>query len=409
MKLGNSIFVIVGGSQSQMPFIQAANNLGYRTIVFDRNPSAPGAAIADKFYPFSTHDIESILGECDRLAKKNKIASIITYSAYTMPLKVVARASEEFGLRSFSIQAVNNTTNKAKMKQKLCEVGVPTPEWSIEYNWENTESFYKKYGPSIIIKPASGSMGSSGVSMVREEKQLHSAFEKSSEVSEDGQVIVEKFYEGREFSVDGIINENRATVLAVSEKLNLGETHNFIISGFTTGRNSDTDFKYGTNKIVKVVLQAVKALGINNSFFGADVLLTDKGPLVLEVGLLLDAKIDRLLFFAGVDVYDMRCKVAVGDEINFQPLNQSKGYALQFMFADRVGRLSIKKRWVIELTDINPTRILVEWERHEGDMVVPPKSVADILGWVIVKDVDQQKALSYAKKVAKSGLFNLMS
>ena len=409
MKLENSIFIIVGGSQSQMPFIQAANNLGYRTVVFDRNPQAPGAAVADKFYPISTHAIESILEECNHLGKKNNIAGIITYSAYTMPLKVVAQVSEEIGVRSFSMQAVNNTTNKAKMKQKLCEVGVPTPEWNIESNWKNAESFYKKYGSSIIIKPASGSMGSLGVSMVREEKQLHNAFEKSSKVSEDGQVIVEKFYEGREFSVDGIINENRATVLAVSEKFNLGETQNFIISGFTTGRNLDTNFKYDKNKIVEVVLQAVKALGINNSFFGADVLLTDKGPLVLEVGLLLDAKIDRLLFFAGVDVYDMRCKVAAGDEINFQPLNQSKGYALQFMFADRAGRLSIERRRVIELTDINPARILVEWERHEGDMVVLPKSVADILGWVIVKDVDQQKALSYAKKVAKSGLFNLMS
>lgn len=402
-----SSFIVVGGSQSHVPFIEAAKDLGYRTVVFDRNPSAPGAAIVDMFYPISTHDVERILAKCRHLSKHDTIAGIITYSIYTMPLNAVAKSSEIFGLRSFSMQAVKNTTNKARMKQRMSERHVTTPEWVVASDWDDALSFLMDYRPPIVVKPASGGMGSTGVSMVREEKQLRDAFEAASKASDDDLIILEKFYVGREFSVGGIVSNNRATMLEVSEKFNLGATHNFIISGYATGRSSETNLKHSTDVIIEPVLQAVKALDINNSFFGADVLLTDQGPLVLEVGLLLDAKIDRLLFFAGIDVYDMRCKVAVGDEINFQLLDQPKGYALRFMFADRAGRLSIENRLVLELTDIDDARISVEWERHEGDMVNPPKSVADILGWVMVEAADRQQASNYAEKTAKSGLFRV--
>jgi len=402
-----SLFIVVGGSQSHIPFIEAAKDLGYRTVVFDRNPSAPGATIADKFYPISTHDTGQILAECHHLGKQDSIAGIITYSAYTMPLKAVANVSDVLGLRSFSMQSVDNTTNKARMKQRLCEAGVPAPEWIVATDWNAAVSFFKDCEPPIVVKPAAGSMGSSGVSLVKDGDQLRDAFEISSKMSEDSRVILEKFYKAREFNVCGLVNMGRATVLVVSEKFNLGATQNFIISGFATGRNSETNFKHSTDEIAEVVLQAVKALGINDSFFGADVLLTDRGPLVLEIGLLLDAKMDRLLFFAGVDVYDMRCKVAVGEEINYRHLDQSKGYALRFMYADHAGKLAIKKRSVLELTDIDHARISVEWERPEGDMVNPPKSVADILGWVMVEAADQQRALSSAEKAAKSGLFSL--
>ena len=52
--------VIIGGSQSHVPLILAARRLGYKTIVFDQNPIAPGAILANKFFAISTHDIEKI-------------------------------------------------------------------------------------------------------------------------------------------------------------------------------------------------------------------------------------------------------------------------------------------------------------------------------------------------------------
>ena len=78
MEQARSLFVVVSGGKSQLPFIRAANNLGYRAVVFDRTPLAPGAAIADMFYPMSTHDVKRILAECSQLNKKQALASMIS-------------------------------------------------------------------------------------------------------------------------------------------------------------------------------------------------------------------------------------------------------------------------------------------------------------------------------------------
>lgn len=405
MRQNRDFFVVVGGSQSHVPFIQVAKDLGYRTVVFDRNPSAPGADIADVFYPISTHDVERILAECHYSSKQATLAGIITYSSYTMPLKVVAKVSEVLGLHSFSTQAVENTTNKARMKQRLSEVGVLTPEWLVTADCDEAVSFLVNCQSPVVVKPSSGSVGSAGISMVSEEKQLWGAFEAASKISEDDLVILEKFYNAREFSVDGIVSRNRGNVLAVSEKFNLGAAHNFVMSGFVTGQSPEMNLKRSTDAIARVVLRAVEALGINDSFFGADVLLTDQGPLVLEVGLLLDAKIDRLLHFCGVNVYEMICRVACGLDIEYEDRGWSRGYALKFMFADRPGLLSIGSKIALETLKTENERWIVEWERQGGDLVWPPESIADIISWVIVEANDRTSAWKRASEIASRNLF----
>ena len=80
MEVNNSplnYFVIIGGSQSQVPFIQTAQRLGYKTVVFDRNASSPGSAIADKFYAISTHDIDTISYECYKMHKDKSLYRIM--------------------------------------------------------------------------------------------------------------------------------------------------------------------------------------------------------------------------------------------------------------------------------------------------------------------------------------------
>jgi len=396
---------VIGASQSHVPFIQAAKKMGYRTIVFDRNPSTPGAAIADMFCSISTHDTKGILTKCGSLSKQAPLAGVITYSAYTMPLRAVAQVAETFGLCSFSMQAVENITNKERMKQRLCQAQVPTPEWLVTTDLSDAISFLMEYSLPIIVKPISGSMGSSGISLVVEEQQLSSALETASQVSDNNQVLLEKFHQAPEFSVGGIISKGRSTVLAISEKYSLGAAHNFIISGFATDRSSEANTKHSSDAISKSVSKAVEALGINDSFFGADVLLTEQGPLVLEVGLLLDAKIDRLLYFCGVDVYKMLCCVACGLDIEYQERIWSKGCALQFMFADCPGLLTIDSGVKLEALKSGGERWTVEWERHDGDFVQPPRSIADTIGWVIAEGRDRASAYELASNVASDYRF----
>lgn len=396
--------VIVGGSQSHVPFILAARRLGYKTIVFDQNPAAPGAALATKFFAISTHDIEKIYNKCLLLNVGLKIEGIVTYSSYTEPLRAVSKICEKLGLPSCSVKTVEYATNKLRMKERFRDFGVSTPKWLVAKKVDEAIAFFEEYGSPVIMKPCSGAQGSLGISLIKSKKKIYDMFQAVSTISQNNSVILERFYNGREFSVDGIIDSKKPVILSTSEKYNLGPKYNFTMSGFSMGKISEKDWKLRkeVSLINEVALNAVKALDIKNSFFSVDVLITNAGVIVLECGILLDAKIDRLLNFAGIDIYTLILKIATGQEIKIQEPYYCKGYGLSFMFASEEGYLQRK------ICDKNYDDALIEWEVSDGNQIHPPKSIADTVGWVITTSKDREDAYRIAVKISNSKLYQIV-
>lgn len=395
------LLAIVGGSISHVPFIEAARNLGYKTVVFDRNPEAPGGKIADQFFPISTHDLDGLREVCIT----QPLTGIITYSADEEALRAVAMIAEELGLPSFSDQAVSLCNDKFRMKSAFKEAEIPTPDWCVTSSPAEGEAFVKDHAP-VILKPARNSRGSLGVTVVNDTMKLVEDFESVKAYSHDGNVVIEELLDGKEYSVDGVIYDQEVHVFSVSEKFNLGQEQNFIMSGFALGKSPDQNDKLQPNLITEPVINALKALGINNTFFGSDVLVTDSGLVLLEIGLLMDAKMDRLLCFTGMDVYSIRCQMAVGKDIQDIRRDYDFGYALNFLFADKSGVLAIPND--LPITKAGDREWTIEWERKNGDRVQPPRSIADVVGWVLVRDKDRETACQLSRSIASSNLFNIM-
>lgn len=393
-------FVIIGGSQSQVPFVKAARKLGHNTVVFDQNPFCPGAKVGDSFHPISTHDFDSILQVCNKLKRDGIIKGIMTYSAYSKPLLAVAKLCRIFQLPSFSIESAELSVDKGKMKKKFKDHDIPSPLSITSKNLIEANRSLSDFTLPWFLKPGSGSQGSLGVSIVEESDKLEHCYNTASGISQDGSVVIEKYYNGREFSVDGIVSHGRQMVLAVSEKFNLGFENNFTISGFATGpiSDEDNDLKKNIASIHDVAFGAVRSLKIDNSFFSVDVILAGDGPLVLECGVLLDAKIDRLLHFMGVDVYEMICRIAAGERLERVSPKFQKGYALKFMFGQEEGKLQIIRRNDTQISK-GSNRFLIEWERDNEDLVRKPKSIADTIGWVITEGADQRDAYFLATEI----------
>lgn len=395
------LLAIVGGSISHIPFIKAAKKLGYRTVVFDQNPEAPGGKIADQFFSISTHDLDGLRKVCIT----QPLTGIVTYSAYEGALRAVAMIAEELGLPSFSDQAVSLCNDKFKMKAAFKRAEIPTPDWCVTSSPAEGEAFVKDHAP-MILKPARGSRGSLGVTVVNDTMKLVEDFESVKAYSHDGNVVIEELLDGKEYSVDGVIYDQDVHVFSVSEKFNLGQERNFIMSGFALGKSPDQNDKLQSSLIAEPVINALKALGINNTFFGSDVLVADGGPVLLEIGLLMDAKMDRLLCFTGMDVYSIRCQMAVGKDIQDIRRDFNFGYALDFLFADKSGMLAIPND--LPITKAGDREWTIEWERKIGDHVQPPSSIADVVGWVLVRDKDRETACQLSRSIASSNLFNIM-
>ncbi len=400
-------FIVIGGSTSQLPFVRAAQSLGYPVVVFDQSTDCPSGALADKFFALSTHDSEGIEKLCDSLKEEAGLAAIMTYSSDKEPLMIVARLAIKYGLPSFSPEAVEGCLDKDKMMN--CFKGVVPTSRSLVFAELNTAArTLEDFSYPIIVKPSKGTQGSLGVSFVRAKAQLKDAFAVAKSCSLDSVVIAQEFCEGRQFSLDGMVINGEPSILSVSEKFTHGKDGGFVISGFATGKYSsnDTELTANIQAMEEAAIKAAAALQIDNSFFNLDLILSSDGPVVIECGLFLDAKVDRLLSFAGLDVYALFCSIATGKATGRAAVEvnglSDAAVALVFFFADKSGTLEMEK------TNCDPEDYRVEWERHSGDSVRPPESISDTLGWVIARGVDQAAAYAKAKEISEGLPFKVV-
>lgn len=391
-------FIIVGGSQSHVPFVKAAKKLNFKVVIFDKNFLCPAKKICDEFYQISTLNQNDIVLKCIDIASKSNLAGIMTYSASPKALRAVAYACSKLKLPCFSNESLKITSNKDQMKKRFIKYGIETPDWILPKKSHQVFDFFKKYG-KVIIKPHLNSRGSEGVKLCETKDCLITYLKKIRQKSKNLRLILENYCKGQEYSVDGIVIENKPIILSISRKKKLGIKHNFIMKGFSA------EFPYIKNKklaiVEKIAIKTVRSLGIANSFFSIDVIVEKSKVIILECGVLLDCKIDRMLSFVGIDVYSLFVKLASNMKINLPRFKNIPSVAMNFLFTNKEGRLCKKNNNKIS------SRAIVEWNFNNGDLVFPPKSISQTLGWVISIDKNKKKANERVKNIIKKKLFVL--
>ena len=103
--------MIIGAGKSQMPLIEAAKKEGYRTVVCDLNPEAPGVREADTFRRVSTKDRDGLF----ETARREKIDGIAANSEYAMC--DAAFISSALGLVGNPEDAIKILSSKSRKKR----------------------------------------------------------------------------------------------------------------------------------------------------------------------------------------------------------------------------------------------------------------------------------------------------
>lgn len=387
------MFLILGASESKRPFLEAAQQLGLETCVVDMDPKAPLAKCADLFWSHSLHDSGAIVERCQTLSR---IEGVLSYSSATPVLKTAAEIRRTFALSGAAISVVGAVSDKRQMRSALRAAGLPVPESWIAASLTEALALCDRHLP-VVIKPETGSAGSLGVFKAETLEGVRPAWEAAAKHSETGRAVVEAFIAGTEFSIDGICMGGFPVTLAVSRKLTGGGDGRFLLQGFdlfaaglVDGRLHDPDARLACD----LGLAAVRALDIDDSPFSADVIVGAEVGYIVEVGLLLDCKIDRLLNFLGFDVYQSLCKLALGCGEN-PPDLAFPSAALRFFYSNQVGRLVSCEA---ASASGGGEDVRVEWERHLGDTIRAAESTADTLGWVMVRGESPQVVAAEANK-----------
>lgn len=381
--------MILGASILQLPAILKAKEMGFQVIAVDMDKNAIGFKHADICLEISTIDTPKVV----EAAKKYKIDAVMTLAS-DMPMRTVAAIAAELDIVGISEETAINATNKARMRQRLFEYGVPTPEFYIVNSYEEYLLAIKNFTNKFIVKPASNS-GSRGVILVTNRNEVQHAYEYSKNYSRNGEIVVEEYMEGPEVSVETLTIDGVTHVIAITDKLTTGSP-NFVEMGHSQPSMLSEEVK---DKIAEVAISAIKAIGIENGPSHTEVMVTKDGPKIVELGARLggDNITTHLVpLSTGVDMVECCIKIALGDEPEIER-KISRGAAIRY-FETHPGRVrSINN--IERAEHINGVNQIC-FVKNPGDYVGGIKNSSDRIGFVIAHDETAIKAIKICDLVA---------
>lgn len=383
--------MIIGASALQLPAIRKAKQMGLYVGVADYNPHAVGVAEADCYFNASTVDEDAIC----RAAEMFRPDGIMTL-ATDMPMRSIAKAAALLGLPGISYDTAVKATDKFEMIRAFEEHGVSSPWYHIISDMTELKAIGAALSYPCIVKPTDNS-GSRGVSLVRSEPELLAACEYGRRQSRSGRVIVEEYLTGSEVSVEIMVVNGRIEILAVTDKLTTGAPH-FVEMGHSqpsrfTGRV--------LREISDLAEQAVRAVGITNSPAHVEMMITERGPVMIELGARMggDYITTHLVpLSTGIDMIKATIDVALGNDPDLSS-RFSKGSAIRFLDI-ACGRID-SVEGVDDAMKMNGV-MEIAFAKNVGDIVSDITSSVDRVGAVIAQGDNAVDAVAICERAIEA-------
>lgn len=391
-----TLWVVSGGIEA-VPGIICAKEMGLHVVVSDGNKDAPGFKYADDTIVVSTYDVEaSKEAAIEYNIKKRFINGVICMSA-DVPITVASIACA-LNLPSISMKTAIISADKLLMKNCFVEGGVPIPWFSSVKSYDNLKEIVRRKGFPLIIKPVDN-RGARGVLRLTANVNLWWAYNYALEHSASKRVIVEEYLEGLQISTETIILNGKAYTPGFSER-NYEFLDTFAPYVIENGGQQPPSISFEKQfSIKKVAEKAARVMGINNGIAKGDIVLTKKGPKVIEMAARLSGgwfSSHQIPIATGVNIIKIAICIAIGIEILPQEIipKYNKAVAIRYFFAKH-GCIKNIKNIVLAKNKKNVHELC--FFVQPGDIV---KSVTDHtkrLGFVITSGETKEDAVKNAE------------
>lgn len=376
----NKKIMILGASILQLPAIEKAVEMGLTVIALDMNPDAVGFKVPGVIREvISTIDIPAAV----EVAKKHKIDGVMTL-ATDMPMRTVATVAKECGLVGIDEDTAIKATDKSEMREALRTAGVPVPKF---YRVSSREEFcvaIEHMTGAFMVKPADSS-GSRGIMKVDNRGEAKDAYEYTKQFSRNGIVLVEECMIGSEVSVETLAINGEVHVIQITDKITTGAPH-FVEMGHTQPTRLDC-----VDEIKRVAIAANKAIGIKNGPSHTEIIVTQDGPKIVELGARLggDCITTHLVpLSTGVSMVEACIKIALG-EIPDIAHRWHKGSAIRY-FKQHAG--VIEKIDGLEEAEKLPGVVQVSVVHGVGEEVTEITNSGSRMGFVIAQGENAEEA-----------------
>ena len=395
--------LIIGAGAEQIPAYQLAKKLGFIVIGSDLNLEAPAFQYADHVLIVSTRDPEETKLKALEFHSSQKISGVMTI-ANDVPY-TVAYVAKALGLRSISLEAAENVSDKLLMKQCFHRNNVSCPWFhSIESADELTQCFQSNPLQRFVLKPVDG-RGARGVLLVDKNTNASWAIGESKRWGDSGRLILERYIEGVQLSTESFLLNGKCFTPAIAER-NYSRIAQFepniIEDGGTIPAPLDASMK---QKIDSLIVAGAKALGISEGIIKGDLVIDKDGnPMIIELAARLSGgwfATHQIPEASGVDLVKAVMLHALGEEIDEASLvpDKDRATAIRYWFPPNGMIKSIKGEAALKAV---PGLIAYGFFRNPGDIQPLIKMHPDRFGYALVSADSREEALSRVKLAMES-------
>ncbi len=319
--------LIVSGGVQALHGIRRAKELGYRVVVSDLNPNAPGFAAADDHFLASTYDAAETLAAAEHYHQTVcKIDGVITIGC-DVPL-TVATVAERLGLPGIPLEAARLAQDKLAMKQRFAEAGVPVPWFSALADAGQLRRFARQRDYRLVVKPVD-SRGSRGVQRLQAGMDLTAVFETAARQSPTRRVMVEEFLDGPQISTESILIDGEGVTPGFSDR-NYEFIERYAPYFIENGGDLPSHLDERTQTAVKLTAEAAgRALGVSTGNIKGDIVVASGKPYVIELAARASGGYfctREIPLNTGVDFIGAVIKLALGERVDrteLQPRRQT--------------------------------------------------------------------------------------
>ena len=330
--------LILGGSRISIEIIKKAREKRIFTVVTDwyDHDKSPAKKVADKSYQVSTTDMDGLLD----IIKKENIDGILTGFTDSV-LPHYAKLCELAGLPCYGTEELFELfIDKKKYKEKLREFDIPVVE---EYNYTldqiiKNENIDLKY--PLFVKPSDGS-GSRGVSICRNREQLIEGYKNAQSFSENEDVLIERYIEGKEATLFFLFDQGKAYLSGLGNRHVRNSQGRDILAlpvAYTFPSVLIPDYMENIMPKMKSMFENVQ---IENGMMFAQCLIEDDECIVYDIGYRLTGSLEYYLqeSISGYNPLEMMIDFALtGDmfantsrDVEITPYWNSYGYNISFL------------------------------------------------------------------------------
>lgn len=316
---------VIGANEPLLSHYRQARQLGYEIHSFAWEEGAVCKPYADFFYPISFTEKEKILAICREVG----IQGILSFTLESA-LPTVNYIAYELNLPGNPPSCTAFTANKYTMREQLKRQNVRVPEYRLITSADDLEGPVYKF--PLIVKPVD-SGGSRGVTKVYDTAGLKEAYKRALGYSGKGEVLVEQYIDGREFSIEYISHRGVHYPVAITDKVTTGEPYCVELEHHQPAEITAQQ----QEAIFRITEQMLSALEIYSSASHTEIRLDSKGdPYIIEMGArmggdMIGSELVRLS--TGYDYVKATIELACGD-FTRPEITESRFSGIYFLSAD---------------------------------------------------------------------------